>query len=395
MIQLSYERFSLAIDDFNDAIKHDPTIGDAFVNRGAAEIGQRKFAAGRDDIDHGLTLGADEPQKAYYNRGLADEYLGDETAAFNDYTKSSQLDPQWIWPKHELARFHRDAEVADPAPLQPSRRRRFDAVGSAAAPTRKRRRRRNPTTADIDAFLQQNWPRFQDRFGRLASHPGESAQLVSVQNLLCVRYEGVSECSFDLTARYANNVDVTRRLWDGFNFDDQGKVGEVSIIINEYAILPVALERATALRRRSSPPYPSRPKRTLPRRWAKGRVGGECSELKGWARLGATRSSQKPRSSPRRRPSPGGERVGIGSVPCVRTAISPREQGLSLPGARPTDCQKPGSPPSPAMSGRVAGSAASASGRPRLARASRPIPIATMAGQFQRPVEPIGRIGAV
>jgi lipoprotein NlpI len=105
VIQLSYERFSLAIDDFNDAIKHDPTIGDAFVNRGAAEIGQRKFAAGRDDIDHGLALGADEPQKAYYNRGLADEYLDDETAAFNDYTKSSQIDPQWIWPKHELARF--------------------------------------------------------------------------------------------------------------------------------------------------------------------------------------------------------------------------------------------------------------------------------------------------
>lgn len=105
VIQLGYERFDLAIDDFNDAIKYDATIGDAYVNRGAAEIGKRKFAIGRDDIDHGLSLGADEPQKAYYNRGLADEYLGDETAAFNDYTKASQLDPTWIWPKHELVRF--------------------------------------------------------------------------------------------------------------------------------------------------------------------------------------------------------------------------------------------------------------------------------------------------
>jgi hypothetical protein len=90
-----------------------------------------------------------------------------------------------------------------------------------------------PTTAEIAAFLQGNWPRFEGRFGRMASRPGESAQLISVQNLLCVRYEGVSECSFDLTVRYASHVDVTRRLWDGFNFDDQGKVGEVSIIIND------------------------------------------------------------------------------------------------------------------------------------------------------------------
>ena len=105
VIQLGYERFTLAIDDFNDAIKRDPTIGDAFVNRGAAEIGLHKFDIGRDDIDHGLKLGADEPQKAYYNRGLADEYLGDETAAYHDYTKASEIDPQWIWPKHELARF--------------------------------------------------------------------------------------------------------------------------------------------------------------------------------------------------------------------------------------------------------------------------------------------------
>jgi hypothetical protein len=97
---------------------------------------------------------------------------------------------------------------------------------------------RNPTTAEIEAFLQGNWPRFQDRFGRMASHPGQAAELISVQNLLCVRYESVSECSFDLTARYADATDVTRRLWDGFSFDDQGKVSEVSMIINELPSSP-------------------------------------------------------------------------------------------------------------------------------------------------------------
>jgi len=39
------------------------------------------------------------------NRGLADDYLDDETSAYHDYLKASQLDPDWVWPKTELARF--------------------------------------------------------------------------------------------------------------------------------------------------------------------------------------------------------------------------------------------------------------------------------------------------
>jgi tetratricopeptide (TPR) repeat protein len=105
VIYLSYARYSLAIDDFNSSIKLDATIGDAYVNRGAALIAQKKFAEGRDDIDKGLPLGADEPEKAYYNRGIADDYLDDEKAAYFDYLKASQLDPNWYAPKNELSRF--------------------------------------------------------------------------------------------------------------------------------------------------------------------------------------------------------------------------------------------------------------------------------------------------
>jgi hypothetical protein len=104
-IQLGHKNPGPAIVDFNDVIKNDNAMGDAYADRGAAEIALRQFSAGRDDIDHGLTLGAEEPQKFYYNRGIADEYLGDETTAYHDFTKASQIDPQWIWPKTELARF--------------------------------------------------------------------------------------------------------------------------------------------------------------------------------------------------------------------------------------------------------------------------------------------------
>ena len=105
VIYLSYQRYSLALQDFNQAIQTDPTIGEAYANRGAAQIAERRFAEGKADIDKGLTLGTEEPQKAYYNRGLAEDYLGDEKAAYFDYLKASELDPQWYAPKKELLRF--------------------------------------------------------------------------------------------------------------------------------------------------------------------------------------------------------------------------------------------------------------------------------------------------
>jgi tetratricopeptide (TPR) repeat protein len=105
VIYLSYQRYGLALQDFNDAIKTDPSIGEAYANRGACQIAQRRFAEGKADIDQGLTLGTEEPQKAYYNRGLAEDYLGDEKAAYFDYLKASQIDPQWYAPKKELLRF--------------------------------------------------------------------------------------------------------------------------------------------------------------------------------------------------------------------------------------------------------------------------------------------------
>ena len=40
----------------------------AWVNRGAIAIIDRQFQAGIDDISKGLTLGTEEPAKAYYNR---------------------------------------------------------------------------------------------------------------------------------------------------------------------------------------------------------------------------------------------------------------------------------------------------------------------------------------
>jgi len=91
--------------DFQQAINVDPDLGEAWVNRGAVAIIDRRFHEGVLDISKGLTLGTEEPAKAYYNRGVAYEGLDDEKSAYLDYTQALVLQPGWDLPKQELLRF--------------------------------------------------------------------------------------------------------------------------------------------------------------------------------------------------------------------------------------------------------------------------------------------------
>jgi tetratricopeptide (TPR) repeat protein len=109
VIRLSHSQAAHAIEDFDKAIVMNGQIADAYTNRGAAQLMMKQFEQARADIDKGLAIGSAEPQRAYYNRGLADEHLGDARAAYTDYMKAAMLDPNWGAPKGELARFKVDA----------------------------------------------------------------------------------------------------------------------------------------------------------------------------------------------------------------------------------------------------------------------------------------------
>jgi tetratricopeptide (TPR) repeat protein len=98
--------FLAATKDFNQAVKLKPDLGEAYVNRGAASIGQHRYADGLTDLNKGIQLGIEEPAKAYYNRALAYEGLDDIKSAYFDYQKAVELSPDWTAPKQELARFH-------------------------------------------------------------------------------------------------------------------------------------------------------------------------------------------------------------------------------------------------------------------------------------------------
>ncbi|MCF8505724.1 MAG: hypothetical protein K9G59_12500 [Caulobacter sp.] len=91
--------------DFDKAITLEPTLGEAFVNRGVALMADKNYAGALAEIDRGLALGVDEPAKAYYNRALVQESLGDARAAYFDYRRAQELAPDWLLPAKQLTRF--------------------------------------------------------------------------------------------------------------------------------------------------------------------------------------------------------------------------------------------------------------------------------------------------
>ncbi|MDP1617365.1 tetratricopeptide repeat protein [Phenylobacterium sp.] len=94
-----------AVKDFDMAVKMKPDLGEGYVNRGAAFIGQARYADSIVEINRGLELGVEEPAKAYYNRALAYEGLEDAKSAYFDYQKAVELAPAWTAPAEQLARF--------------------------------------------------------------------------------------------------------------------------------------------------------------------------------------------------------------------------------------------------------------------------------------------------
>jgi tetratricopeptide (TPR) repeat protein len=94
-----------AIADFDRAIRMNPALGEAHVNRGAALMLKSEYEEAVEAITRGIGLNTEEPHKAHYNRAIAYEALGNLRAAYDDYTRASELAPEWREPRAELARF--------------------------------------------------------------------------------------------------------------------------------------------------------------------------------------------------------------------------------------------------------------------------------------------------
>lgn len=77
----------------------------AYVNRGAAMIGLKRYDEAVTALDKALALNADKPELVYFNRALAKENMGDIRGAYYDYLKASQINPKFEPATQELTRF--------------------------------------------------------------------------------------------------------------------------------------------------------------------------------------------------------------------------------------------------------------------------------------------------
>ncbi len=105
VLYLSGSAVADARRDFDQALKIEPKLPEAMVDRGAALMAGGDDRGGAAEITRGLALDPVEPEKAYYNRAVAEERLGDLRSAYFDFLKASELKPDWSLPKAELMRF--------------------------------------------------------------------------------------------------------------------------------------------------------------------------------------------------------------------------------------------------------------------------------------------------
>lgn len=94
-----------AMNNFDMAIRLRPDIAEGYINRGNVLIRMEDYSGAIDSITRGLALSPQEPARAYYNRGIANEELGRYREAYNDYRRAAELAPQWSAPATELVRF--------------------------------------------------------------------------------------------------------------------------------------------------------------------------------------------------------------------------------------------------------------------------------------------------
>jgi tetratricopeptide (TPR) repeat protein len=94
-----------ASQDFDQGLAIDDSIAEGYVDRGAAAIMKKDYAGAIKDIDKGISLGAKDLHLAYYDRGMADEGLGDVQGAYRDYRQALSVQPDFKLASDQLKRF--------------------------------------------------------------------------------------------------------------------------------------------------------------------------------------------------------------------------------------------------------------------------------------------------
>ncbi|MBS0282590.1 MAG: hypothetical protein JSR25_15590 [Proteobacteria bacterium] len=94
-----------AMADYNSGLSLDPGLGDGYVDRGAALIKLKRYDEAMADIDKGIGLGQTYEHVGYYNRGVAEFFLGRITQSYYDFKKASEIAPEFTPAREQLKNF--------------------------------------------------------------------------------------------------------------------------------------------------------------------------------------------------------------------------------------------------------------------------------------------------
>src|SRR6185312_5324979 len=95
VIRLGLHQNEQALADINSGLALDPSSGDALIDRGAAAMALGRYDEALQDLNKGIALNPHRPHIAYYDRAIIDERNGDIRAAYNDYKKALELEPDF------------------------------------------------------------------------------------------------------------------------------------------------------------------------------------------------------------------------------------------------------------------------------------------------------------
>jgi tetratricopeptide (TPR) repeat protein len=105
ILEMSRERYQVARGNFKEALNILPKLPEAHVDIGSALINLQQYADGVRETELGLSTGSKEPQRGYYNLGIAYGELNDLQKSYDSFRRASEIDPNWEDPKKEMARF--------------------------------------------------------------------------------------------------------------------------------------------------------------------------------------------------------------------------------------------------------------------------------------------------
>ena len=105
ILRMIRSNYAGADADFTAAAAMDPARSEPWLNLATLRLKQGKSAEALPLFTKAIDLGIEEPEIAYFGRGLAHEDVGNLKAAYADLRRAAELSPTWGEPAKELARY--------------------------------------------------------------------------------------------------------------------------------------------------------------------------------------------------------------------------------------------------------------------------------------------------